>query len=142
MATTKKKPNPRAAQPALAFHADLVRLRESGYIDPSVVAGTAGVTLRVYRAMELGEIPISAAVYDAAVQRFPQLRAHPRPSASSSPISRVVHPAVALEYARVEPFVERAKRLNIGTTNRGLVKELLRVFVEHDLTLTDVERYL
>lgn len=132
----------RQANTGRPFHRELLRLRETGFIDPATIAGDAGVTIRVYRAMELGEIPVTGSVYDAALRRFPQLKAHPRPSVNPTPTARVQHPAVVLDNARVDPLVQRVKRLNVGSTNRGIVRELLRIILENDLTLEDVERYL
>jgi hypothetical protein len=105
----------------------------------SDLAEQAGVTTALYRAIELGHVPCTRAVYDVVSLRFPQLKVFPRPGPDPGVLVATRHSAVTHEYARLQPLMDQCRRLNIGTTNRNIIREMMLRALAGDYTPEDIQ---
>lgn len=128
----------RASAP-VPFHVALHRARTAAFVLESTIADEAGVTPAIYRAQELGHVPPTAAVYDAAVVRWAHLRVYKRPPTITTVINPQEHPAVALEYSRTERGRAIAKGVRFGAGNRALFKEALRLACDGIIRKEDID---
>jgi hypothetical protein len=134
-----KKPS---KSPSTPFHVAAQQARSRAYVLESTIAGIAGITTALYRAMEQGAVPLTRPVYDALVAKFPSLSSYPAPGASPLLMTYGHHPAVMAEYERTKALRSLSKKLNIGTTNRQIVLDLLRMVARGDVTAEDCEEHI
>ena len=130
-----------ASKPRAPFHVALHQMREGGFIHPATIAARAGLTLGLYMAMELGHAPYTTSFYDAAVHFFQSLRAYPRPGPDPVVITPTVHPAVEMEYQRIEELHGLASKCNFGGTHKNVIRQLLLLALAGRITAVDIERY-
>ena len=118
------------------FHVELFRLRRDTALEAEL-AFDAGVTVTEYRAIEMGHLPCSRAVYDAARARFPSLRSYPRPPVDPARTVATKHVVVTREYQRLTPLMLLVSRLNVGVRNKVVIRELLTMAMNGDMTAED-----
>jgi len=122
------------------FHEALKKCRQTDYVLQMVIANEAGVTVGQYNAMELGEIPMALRVYAAGILRWPQLNGYPAPPADPVMQKPVEHPAVTLERKREEQFMALFTGLNVGKTNKAIIRSLLILAATGEMRIDDINR--
>ena len=135
----KAAPTKRAV--TMPFFKALHEARERAYLLEVVLAREAGVTVSEYRAIELGRVPLTCEVYDAAVARFSTLKAFPRPLPMPTPLTPSVHPAVVFEQERVKDFFESFTQLNVGKSNKALIRQMLLMAAEGVASPRDIDHF-
>jgi hypothetical protein len=120
------------------FHEALYKLRRDSVLEVHM-ALAAGVTIALYRSIELGQVPCTPEVYDAAVKMFPVLSKYPRPKGGLNAVTPVLHPVVIMEHDRLAPIMEVHRRLQIGVRNKKAVADMLRMAISGQLRSSDVD---
>jgi hypothetical protein len=128
--------------PRGAYIVELRRLRLAAYLPESAISSRAGCTVALYRAMELREVPVTRAVYDAGCTVFPQLKKFPPPPPDPAPVQEVVHPAVQAELYRISTWEKDVLQLNCGMKNKQRIKSICKACCKGEMKESDVDHYI